>query len=706
MTFLGDGETGAIGPFRIVRLLGEGGMGRVYLATSASGRAVAVKVVRPELAGDPSFRRRFRAEVEAAMAVSGAFTTPVVDADPDGPVPWLATVYVPGPSLQSEIETRGPMAEAQVRALGARLAEALAAIHRAGIIHRDLKPSNILLADDGPRVIDFGISRAADGTSLTATGGVIGSAGYMSPEQVAGHELTPASDVFALGAVVAFAATGRSAFGTGPFQVVMFRAAYESPWLDGTPPGLVGLVSACLDKDPRRRPKVARLPELFVAPSPALPPEPARSPPEPTKVLSPSPNRRQLILGGAAVVAVAGGSAAVLAVLGKGRSTERVQPTGSPSGSPGAQPIWTRTVSGEHGDLAVLGEMILCLDKAGIDTFALKDGTPIWKGETNHAGYFPKLRGKRIYLLGDEKSINAYDPRIGDVLWISELRDGEPEGTYPAGSVLVVKDTDGRLHGLDAATGRQRWSTTTPKEAPHILEGLPSRGTVLASTRAYDPPAYAAISLGNGEARWSRQGKLHAHCTDGERFYVLDPDLNLAAVDPLTGRELWSTPSRMPQYRPAADEPSYSLRLVERTLICASTAPYRIGAFDVATGRRRWPAKPATSNSWAQSGRTLAYVNKEFRASDLLTGETLWTGDTWDDSVSFHSGAGALAITETPDGLEGWDLRSGRLSWYFRHPAVETLFWSYLRAPDRLFVKYGQDLFAFDFPGTDAPAVG
>ncbi|MBB2910759.1 serine/threonine protein kinase [Streptosporangium becharense] len=229
MTFFGvDGViTGTIGPFRIVRLLGEGGMGRVFLGTSPGGRQVAVKVVRPELASDPGFRRRFRGEVEAAMAVSGAFTTPVVDADPEGPLPWLATVYVPGPSLQAEIDARGPMAEPEVRTLGARLAEALVAIHRAGLIHRDLKPSNILLADDGPRVIDFGISRAIEGTALTATGGVIGSAGYMSPEQVAGNELTAASDVFALGAVVTFAATGRPAFGTrkdDPYKWEVLRA--------------------------------------------------------------------------------------------------------------------------------------------------------------------------------------------------------------------------------------------------------------------------------------------------------------------------------------------------------------------------------------------------------------------------------------------------------------------------------------------------
>ncbi|WP_460369945.1 serine/threonine-protein kinase, partial [Actinocorallia lasiicapitis] len=264
--YAGDDLVGeSIGPFRIERLLGQGGMGRVYLGVSVSGRRVAVKVVRPELADDPGFRKRFRAEVEAAMAVSGAFTAPVVDADPDGPLPWLATVHVDGPSLQDEVDARGPLPAGAVRRLGASLAESLTAIHRAGLIHRDLKPANILLASDGPRVIDFGISRAADGTAYTATGGVVGSAGYMSPEQILGRDLTPASDVFALGAVLVFAATGRPAFGTGPFQAVLFRAAYEPPALDGLHDPLASTIAACLAKNPLHRPPLSDLPHLFIS---------------------------------------------------------------------------------------------------------------------------------------------------------------------------------------------------------------------------------------------------------------------------------------------------------------------------------------------------------------------------------------------------------------------------------------------------------
>jgi serine/threonine protein kinase len=200
-------------------------MGMVFAARSAGGRAVAVKVIRSELAGDAEFRVRFSREVTAARSVSGLFTAPVVDADVDGPMPWLATAYVPGPSLSDAVREHGPLPALSVLALAAGLAEGLAAIHAAGLIHRDLKPSNVLLAEDGPRVIDFGISRAAEATALTHADLVIGSPGFMSPEQAEGRETGPPSDVFSLGAVLAFAATGAGPFGTGSTAALVYRTA-------------------------------------------------------------------------------------------------------------------------------------------------------------------------------------------------------------------------------------------------------------------------------------------------------------------------------------------------------------------------------------------------------------------------------------------------------------------------------------------------
>ncbi len=256
---LRPGDPELIGPYRLRGRLGAGGMGRVYLGLSPGGRAVAVKVIRAELARDPEFRARFRREVAVARTVSGLYTAPVLDADTDGPEPWLATAYVPGPSLADAVTRHGPLPAASVLMLAAGLAEALSAIHGAGIVHRDLKPANVLLAADGPRLIDFGISRAAEASALTHTGLVVGSPGFMSPEQAEGREVGPASDVFSLGAVLAFAATGQGPFGSGSTPALVYRVVHNPPDLDQVPTGIRPVVSRCLAKDPGARPTAAAL---------------------------------------------------------------------------------------------------------------------------------------------------------------------------------------------------------------------------------------------------------------------------------------------------------------------------------------------------------------------------------------------------------------------------------------------------------------
>jgi serine/threonine protein kinase len=248
-----------IGRYRIIARLGTGGMGQVYLGRSPSGRLVAVKVVRPDLAEDPGFRDRFVREVAAARRVTGFFTAAVVDADTDGSSPWLATAYVPGMALDKAIATHGPWPAESVRTLGAGVAEALEAIHEAGLVHRDLKPANVLIAPDGPRVVDFGISVAVEATALTRTGMVVGTPGFMAPEQLVGKPVTPATDVFALGAMLTYAATGTGPFGTGSAQSLNFRIAYEEPDLAGLPSPGLEIIARCLAKDPDQRPKVAEL---------------------------------------------------------------------------------------------------------------------------------------------------------------------------------------------------------------------------------------------------------------------------------------------------------------------------------------------------------------------------------------------------------------------------------------------------------------
>ncbi|ROQ96509.1 serine/threonine protein kinase [Streptomyces sp. 2132.2] len=258
---LDAGEPRTIGAYRLLGRLGSGGMGRVYLGRSAGGRTVAVKIVHPHFASDEEFRARFRREVEAARRVGGEWTAPVLDADPEAAVPWVATGYVAGPSLGGAVAAHGPLPEASVRAVGEGLARALVAVHGLGLVHRDVKPSNVMLTLDGPRLIDFGIARATDGTaSLTSTGVSIGSPGYMSPEQILGKGVTGAADVFSLGAVLAFAATGRPPFTGDNSATLLYKVVHEPPDLDAVPPGgLRELIAACLAKAAADRPAPAEI---------------------------------------------------------------------------------------------------------------------------------------------------------------------------------------------------------------------------------------------------------------------------------------------------------------------------------------------------------------------------------------------------------------------------------------------------------------
>ncbi|MFC8223898.1 serine/threonine-protein kinase [Streptomyces sp. NPDC057362] len=289
----------SVGGYVLEGRLGAGGMGVVYLARSLSGRQVAVKVIRPELAHDPGFRDRFRREVDAARQVSGAFTAPVVDADAESPTPWLATLFVPGPSLAERVAGHGPLPPGEVLRLAAGLAEALRDIHRVGLVHRDLKPGNILLAEDGPRVIDFGISRARDATQLTRTGAAIGTPPFMAPEQFTGAQVGPAADVFSLGSVLVHAATGHGPFDGDSMHTVGFRVVYEEPDLTALPDQLRPLVTSCLAKEPAHRPTVDQVLHMLgaaarSAPDPRAAPPAITNAPASTHVPDASDHRRQV----------------------------------------------------------------------------------------------------------------------------------------------------------------------------------------------------------------------------------------------------------------------------------------------------------------------------------------------------------------------------------------------------------------------------
>lgn len=341
---LGPDDPRSVGAYRLVARLGSGGMGRVFLSHTPAGRPVAVKVIRAEFAEDPAFRDRFRQEVSAARRVPALCTAPVVDGDPEAATPWLATAYVPGVSLAEAVARHGAFPPPSLLLLVAGVAEALGAIHGAGVVHRDLKPANVLLSADGPCVIDFGIARAADATALTRGGLVIGTPAFMAPEQALGTPVVAASDVFSLGQLTVFAATGRPAFGEGTSHGVLYRIVHEQPSLDGVPEPLRPLVERCLAKDPAARPSAAEVVADCQALAPGtglsrgpgwLPPEVARevaARPPSDAAPAPRPARGRRL-------AVAAG---VVALLGLGALTTRLLPWDEERPDPPAEPTETR----------------------------------------------------------------------------------------------------------------------------------------------------------------------------------------------------------------------------------------------------------------------------------------------------------------------------------------------------------------------------
>ncbi|WP_207945175.1 serine/threonine-protein kinase [Actinomadura rubrisoli] len=344
--------------YRVLARIGSGGMGTVYLGRSAGGRTVAIKMVHPEFAADREFRARFEREAAVARAVGGAFTAAVVDADPHAEIPWLVTEFLPSVSVRDAVRSSGPLAADAVWALAAGIAEALVSIHRAGVVHRDLKPANVLLTADGPRVIDFGIARAVDASTVSRPGTRAGSPGFMSPEQVAGAEIGPAGDVFSFGSTLAFACTGEEPFGEGPWHVRMLRVQSEPPRLDGVADGeLRAVIESCMERDPERRPTAeqlagrlagrgdggATLPPSVAAEiagrraeaenPPAVPPRP------PSAGTGPRRTTRRAALRSAAVAAVllAGAGVPVAVRYGTG-DTEAGVGTGPSPGSASAAP--------------------------------------------------------------------------------------------------------------------------------------------------------------------------------------------------------------------------------------------------------------------------------------------------------------------------------------------------------------------------------
>ncbi|MEU3971192.1 protein kinase domain-containing protein [Streptomyces bacillaris] len=488
------------GTYRLEACLGSGGMGVVHLARSASGLQLAVKVVHRPYAADPEFRARFRQEVAAARRVSGAFTAPVVDADPDAERPWMATLYVPGPTLAEQVKRNGPLAPAELRRLTAGLAEALRDIHRAGVIHRDLKPSNVLLSDAGPKVIDFGISRPYDSDLRTETGKLIGSPPYMAPEQFQRpREVGPAADVFALGAVLVHAATGRGPFDSDSPYIVAYQVVHDEADLSGVPEDLAELVGRCLAKDPAERPtpdevmaelrppsyeaaafipaqrRAAAVTATAVAGGEREGAEDATHVREggvPARRWGRGRSRGRLVVAAALLLLVAGAGAGGFALWGgggggaaeaPGRMTEG-KGKGTESGAAEAFSPWS-TVLRTSGNAtpvcssAGVGAALYCaVDGTGTVRIDPADGRVLWSDRNTalRDASAPVVSGGVVLSAGPDGKLRAYDPVKGTPVRETGL-SASPGSAFAAGSTLLVVADDGTVTALDGGSGTERW---------------------------------------------------------------------------------------------------------------------------------------------------------------------------------------------------------------------------------------------------------
>ncbi|TDC93327.1 serine/threonine-protein kinase [Actinomadura sp. 7K507] len=457
MEALRPGDPRQVGSYRLEGRLGEGGMGQVFLGSTPGGRQVAVKLIRAEYADDPRFRTRFAREVEAARKVGGFYTAQVVDADPSAEEPWMVTAFVPGPSLRELVVRDGPLDPAGVRSLGRGLVEGLAAIHACGLVHRDLKPGNVIMSPDGPRVIDFGIARAADASTLTATGAAVGTFAYMAPEQIRADEAGPAADVFALGCVLAFAATGRGPFDADSIPAIVHRVTSAPPDLGGMDTDLQNAIGPCLAKEPAARPPLPHIGTRLAAAPPRRVP------------------RRAVIAGaaGAAVAAVAASTTVLLWPSAESKAkTFPPTPLTAPAASqllPGG-PVAMFQIAFTTDSLTLVG--------AGFEEVWRWDLTT-GQGDSSEVGEAFRNMGRPV-LSGDGRVV------AGNTGAVIELRDAatgrvtrrfpgsfSAKGLSPDGRRMAVRGRDLTVKILDARTGRSVRDITPVSSVPDILKFSP-----------------------------------------------------------------------------------------------------------------------------------------------------------------------------------------------------------------------------------------
>ncbi|MEU3151137.1 protein kinase domain-containing protein, partial [Streptomyces griseus] len=701
--------------YRLVALLGEGGMGRVHLARTASGRLVAVKTVHDHLAADPQFRERFRRETLAARAVAGPFTAAVLDADPDAVRPWLATEFCAGPTLTETAGALGPLDAGPLAGLGAALAEALASIHRAGLVHRDLKPSNVILTRGGPKVLDFGIARRAADETLTDTGEVIGSPGFIAPELLtADEEPSPAADVFALAALLARMATGRAPFGSGPAHQVLYRTVRGEADLDGAPTDeWCAFLASCLTGDPAERPTVAEVLSWCAQRSPAdawwerepvsglvrdhengvaalvagdepdgrnqgaradaataVPaPADADTGADPTAVPGPGPDPTPADAApGPATPATA--TAPADAVPYRTRTAVPPQDAVPYDSTPGRGPTRRRLLA--FGGAALVagggvgGAALLRLTEKDEPTGSRRPapppqgtrwtrGRPLWTrtvGELGHTGRV--LRHGSALLITDEAAVTALDAATGAVRW-----------RYPARDVTAVRPLGDRVHllrsgllfapellTLDARTGNRRWSAVPVRPTGARTSDAPDGQSAFF---AVDGATTALVTYASDATRWEKR-------TLGERPW------RAYGFDSRTGEARWfheGTRAAVTGIDATGGRLAVGLRPPTRSgapaeeplLVLRTSGATPVRESEIPGGAPYPHAHPGASGTryYARGSRIVPV--------DLATRRTAWRRKLDGSPTVTPAAIGGAVYAATPGGVTALDARSGRIRW-------------------------------------------
>ncbi|MFI6252483.1 serine/threonine-protein kinase [Streptomyces sp. NPDC051016] len=672
------------GHYRLESCLGSGGMGVVHLARSTSGLKLAVKVVHAEFAKDREFRGRFRQEVAAARKVSGAFTAPVVDADPEAARPWMATLFIPGPTLAEQVKRNGPMPPAQLRRLMAGLAEALRDIHRVGVVHRDLKPSNVLLAEDGPKVIDFGISRPKDSELRTETGKLIGTPPFMAPEQFRRpREVGPAADIFALGSVLVHAATGRGPFDSDSPYVVAYQVVHDEPDITEVPEEIAPLVLRCLAKEPEDRPTPDELmrelrslsasydTQAFIpaqragvtgatgevdegagdAARPKTSEETEKgkqkeSGKDPRPASGPRLGRRVAMATGAVVLALGAVAAVVQWVAG---STPQPR-EGSPRTTSAAFAAWQANpvTKGASTPQCAPGDGKLFCTEAST-AFALNPvtGAVLWRHTVAdvHWGRPPVLSAGLVQLVTDEgRQVTALDPDSGRTRWQHDLPDNK--GMKYADGMLLLTGADGTVTGVDSATGTTKWSRPTGGHGIQRIDFFPSdpSSAYVTSTSADGTSTrLAAVDPATGDVRWDTSLRgllLPVGAQDGAVF--------LLATDPVYGDTdavVRYTPASGATHRVKLPAPRADAQAgVHDGVVYVLAATGSLDAVDVDAGKRVWHLETSVSRGSAPvaDDRHVYFSAADGRliAVDAHSGKV--AGQT---SPRFGTGAGGVATS-------------------------------------------------------------